>query len=95
MSADIDRIGSSLILIHETYGSCLDLALAFWLLYRLLDVAMAAPIAWTVGKLGLLCYLFSFDFPLVNVLNYFSVPCHRTSHCSSSRQRSNSMARGY
>ncbi|KAJ3498687.1 hypothetical protein NLG97_g930 [Lecanicillium saksenae] len=48
ISADIDRIGSSITLIHETYGSCMDLILALWLLYKFLGVAMAAPIVWTL-----------------------------------------------
>lgn len=59
ISADIDRIGSSFTLIHETYGSCLDLILALWLLYKFLGMAMIAPIAWTLGmKLSNTCFSF-------------------------------------
>lgn len=48
MSADIDRIGASLPLIHEVYASLIDIALALGLLYRLLGIAMVAPIVWIV-----------------------------------------------
>ncbi|OAA35078.1 ABC multidrug transporter [Metarhizium rileyi] len=46
MSADIDRIGSSMSLIHELYASVIELAIALWLLYRLLGIAILAPIGW-------------------------------------------------
>ncbi|OAA71650.1 ABC transporter, transmembrane domain, type 1 [Akanthomyces lecanii RCEF 1005] len=46
MSADIDRIGHSLPLIHELYASLLDIAIALWLLYGRLGIAMIAPIIW-------------------------------------------------
>lgn len=49
MSADIDRIGQSLPLIHELYASVIDIAIALWLLYRLLGIAVVAPIVWIVG----------------------------------------------
>jgi len=42
MSADIDRIGTGLRELHELYSSWIELALALWLLKRLLGVAMAA-----------------------------------------------------
>ncbi|GKZ96685.1 hypothetical protein AnigIFM59636_011200 [Aspergillus niger] len=48
MSADIDRIGHSLPLIHELWASFIDVAIACWLLYRLLGVAVVAPILWIV-----------------------------------------------
>ncbi|KHN96132.1 ABC transporter [Metarhizium album ARSEF 1941] len=48
MSADIDRIGSSMSLIHELYASVIELALALWLLYRLLGMAILAPIVWVI-----------------------------------------------
>jgi uncharacterized protein (DUF4213/DUF364 family) len=51
MSADIDRIGQSMPLLHEMYASVLEIALALWLLYRLLGVAMIGAILWIVGKL--------------------------------------------
>lgn len=48
MSADIDRIGSSMTLIHELYGAVIDTALAIWLLYRLIGLALVAPIVWII-----------------------------------------------
>lgn len=51
MSADIDRIGSSLTKIHQAYASFLEIGLALWFLYRLLGVATIAPIGWIVGML--------------------------------------------
>ena len=48
MSADIDRIGHSLPLIHELWASFIDVAIALWLLYRLLGIAVVAPILWIV-----------------------------------------------
>ncbi|PHH89568.1 hypothetical protein CDD83_5759 [Cordyceps sp. RAO-2017] len=47
MSADIDRIGS-ITLVHEFYASFIEAALALWLLYNLLGVAVVAPIIWIV-----------------------------------------------
>lgn len=49
MSADIDRIGQSMPLIHELYASFIDIAIALWLLYRLLGISMVASIVWIVG----------------------------------------------
>ncbi|KAJ6784449.1 hypothetical protein PWT90_09718 [Aphanocladium album] len=46
MSADIDRVGHSLPLIHELYASIIDIAIALWLLYGRLGIAMIAPIIW-------------------------------------------------
>ncbi|POR38791.1 Canalicular multispecific organic anion transporter 2 [Tolypocladium paradoxum] len=48
MSADIDRIGSSMPIIHEMYASFIEAGLALWLLYRLLGVAVVAPIVWII-----------------------------------------------
>lgn len=48
MSADIDRIGSSMSLIHELYASVIELAIALWLLDRLLGIAILAPIGWVI-----------------------------------------------
>ncbi|KAI9147656.1 Canalicular multispecific organic anion transporter 2 [Paramyrothecium foliicola] len=48
MSADIDRIGVSLPVIHEIYASLIETALCLFLLYRLLKVALAGSILWTV-----------------------------------------------
>lgn len=49
MSADIDRIGENMPLIHELYASLIDIAIALWLLYRLLGIAMVASTVWIVG----------------------------------------------
>ncbi|OBT64152.1 hypothetical protein VE03_06254 [Pseudogymnoascus sp. 23342-1-I1] len=48
MSADIDRIGSSMTLVHEIYASFIDGALAIYLLYRLLGIAVLPPLVWIV-----------------------------------------------
>ena len=57
MSADIDRIGSSMPIIHEMYASLIEAALALWLLYRLLGVAVVAPIGWIIRALCLVSSL--------------------------------------
>jgi hypothetical protein len=48
MSADIDRIGLSMPLLHEVYASFIEIALALWLLYRVLGIAIVAPIIWII-----------------------------------------------
>ncbi|GJN77161.1 hypothetical protein PLIIFM63780_000650 [Purpureocillium lilacinum] len=48
MSADIDRIASSMPLIHELYASFIETGVALYLLYRLLGLAIVAPIVWIV-----------------------------------------------
>ncbi|OTA07898.1 hypothetical protein A9Z42_0088200 [Trichoderma parareesei] len=45
MGTDIERIASSMQLLHETWGSLLDIAIACWLLERQLFLACLAPIA--------------------------------------------------
>ncbi|KJZ74702.1 hypothetical protein HIM_05819 [Hirsutella minnesotensis 3608] len=47
MSADIDRIGA-ITMIHEFYASFIEAALALWLLYNYLGIAVVAPIIWIV-----------------------------------------------
>lgn len=49
VTADIERIGTSIDMIHEIYASFLEVGLALWLLYRLLGVAVSAPAAYIVG----------------------------------------------
>lgn len=49
MSADIDRIGSSMTLVHEIYASFIDGALAIYLLHRLLGIAVLPPLLWIIG----------------------------------------------
>jgi ATP-binding cassette, subfamily C (CFTR/MRP), member 1 len=51
MSADIDRIASGLPIIHELYASIIETALALWLLFNILGVAVAAPALWIVGMI--------------------------------------------
>ncbi|EFR02843.1 hypothetical protein MGYG_05844 [Nannizzia gypsea CBS 118893] len=51
MSADIDRIGYSMTLVHEVYASFIEIAIALWQLHRLLGIAIAAPIGWIVACL--------------------------------------------
>ncbi|KAH8659923.1 ABC transporter [Xylariales sp. PMI_506] len=48
MSADIDRIETSMIVIHEFYAGLVEVALALWLLHRLLGAALIAPVLWIV-----------------------------------------------
>lgn len=52
MSADIDRIGSSMTLVHEIYASFIDGALAIYLLYGLIGIAVAPPLAWIIGMIA-------------------------------------------
>jgi ATP-binding cassette subfamily C (CFTR/MRP) protein 1 len=42
MSTDIERIGSGMREIHEVYASIIEVAIALWLLARLLNLAMIA-----------------------------------------------------
>lgn len=55
MSTDIERIQNSLIEMHEIYCNIIEIALALWLLARLIGVA---TIAATVVVLG----MFSLEF---------------------------------
>jgi TM2 domain-containing membrane protein YozV len=49
MSADIDRIASSMTMIHEIYAGFIETGIALYLLYRLLGVATVAPIICIIG----------------------------------------------
>lgn len=51
ISADIDRIGTGLVEMHETYSNFIEVALALWLLARLLGVAMIASSAVAIGEI--------------------------------------------
>jgi hypothetical protein len=51
MSADIDRIASGLPIIHDLYASIIETALALWLLFEILGVAVVAPALWIVGMI--------------------------------------------
>lgn len=50
MSADIDRIGLSMPILHDSYASLVELTLSLWFLYRLLGIAVVPPTAFIVGK---------------------------------------------
>jgi hypothetical protein len=50
MSADIDRIGLSMQIIHDAYAAVVELALSLWLLSRLLGIAVLPPTLFIVGK---------------------------------------------
>lgn len=56
MSTDIERIQNSLIEMHEIYCNIIEIALALWLLARLIGVA---TIAATVVVLGMLSFEFA------------------------------------
>lgn len=49
MSADVERVGSGLVELHEIYSSLIEMGLALWLLARLLHVAAAASTVFMVG----------------------------------------------
>lgn len=42
MSTDIERIGSGIRQIHETYSNFVEVAIALWLLARILKLATIA-----------------------------------------------------
>ncbi|KAM5429329.1 hypothetical protein McanCB56680_000032 [Microsporum canis] len=48
MSADIDRIGYSMTLVHEIYAGFIEIAIALWQLHRLLGIAVVAPVGWII-----------------------------------------------
>ncbi|KHO01327.1 ABC transporter [Metarhizium album ARSEF 1941] len=50
MSADIDRIGLCMQILHDAYASLVELALSLLLLYRLLGVAVVPPTVFIIGK---------------------------------------------
>lgn len=50
MSADIERIASGLLLMHESWACMLQVALALWLLWNQLGVAAIGPIIVAVCK---------------------------------------------
>ncbi|GBF62869.1 ABC transporter [Trichophyton mentagrophytes] len=51
MSADIDRIGYSMTLVHEVYAGFIEIAIALWQLHRLLGIAIVAPVGWIIACL--------------------------------------------
>lgn len=55
MSADIDRIGFSMEILHEAYACLIELGIALWLLWRLIGLAVVAPILWVCRKTSFIC----------------------------------------
>ncbi|KAJ4858374.1 ABC transporter domain-containing protein [Trichoderma breve] len=53
MGTDIERIASAMQLLHETWGSLLEIAIACWLLERQLFLACLAPIALVLVFIGI------------------------------------------
>ncbi|KAK2608934.1 hypothetical protein QQS21_002510 [Conoideocrella luteorostrata] len=43
MSADIDRIGLCMEIIHDSYSSVVEITLSLWFLYRFLGIAVVPP----------------------------------------------------
>jgi hypothetical protein len=50
MSADIDRIGLSMRILHDAYASIVEIVLSIYLLYRLLGIAIVTPAVFIIGK---------------------------------------------
>lgn len=50
VSADIDRIGLCMQVLHDAYASLVELALSLWLLHKLLGIAVLTPTVFIVGK---------------------------------------------
>jgi hypothetical protein len=57
MSADIERITTGWERIHELWANLIEIALAIYLLQRQLGVACTVPVAVTICKSPLICYL--------------------------------------
>uniref|UniRef100_A0A8H7NNV7 ABC transporter n=1 Tax=Bionectria ochroleuca TaxID=29856 RepID=A0A8H7NNV7_BIOOC len=74
MSADIDRIGLSMQIIHDAYAAVVELALSLWLLSRLLGIAVLPPTLFIVGKYdpGSLCL--GFGIPIASAAGNAQVP---------------------
>lgn len=53
MGTDIERIASAMQLLHETWGSLIEIAIACWLLERQLFLACLAPIALVLVFIGI------------------------------------------
>jgi ATP-binding cassette subfamily C (CFTR/MRP) protein 1 len=50
MGTDVERIGQSLIPIHDAWASVIEIAVAIWLLEREVFVACVAPVVIIVSK---------------------------------------------
>ncbi|KAI9826794.1 MAG: hypothetical protein M1819_007265 [Sarea resinae] len=57
MSADIERIGTGLRYMHDTWASVIEIALALWLLWRQLEIASIAPIIVSFGCTAIAVYI--------------------------------------
>lgn len=53
MSADVDRVGNGLRLLHDTWSAVIEAAISLWLLERLLGIAVLGPALFIVLILGL------------------------------------------
>lgn len=49
MGTDVERIGTALQVVHELWGSLLDMVIAIWLLERQVSLACIAPVALILG----------------------------------------------
>lgn len=50
MGIEIERIAAGLQVVHDTWGSFLEVILGLWLLYYQLWIADAVPILISIGK---------------------------------------------
>ncbi|KAG5930350.1 hypothetical protein E4U42_001865 [Claviceps africana] len=69
VSADIDRIGLCMQVLHDAYASLVELALSLWLLCRLLGIAIIPPALFIIGKLCL-----SIGIPISSAAGNAQVP---------------------
>ena len=68
MSTDIERIGFGLIDMHEIYSNITEVALALWLLARLLNIATIASTVVVVSKWKYMYHSFLGQFRLTQFL---------------------------
>ncbi|KAG5953563.1 hypothetical protein E4U53_004782 [Claviceps sorghi] len=69
ISADIDRIGLCMQILHDAYASLIELALSLWLLCRLLGIAIIPPTVFIIGKSCL-----SIGIPIASAAGNAQVP---------------------
>ena len=50
ISTDIETITQGIVMLHETWASLLEIALAVWLLYRQLGGACGVPVGFAIGE---------------------------------------------
>ncbi|KAK9443505.1 ABC transporter [Metarhizium brunneum] len=67
MSADVDRIGLCMPVLHDSYASLVELALSLWLLYRLLGIAVFPPT-------GFIILCLSIGIPIASAAGNAQVP---------------------